>query len=97
MMTLAEILEQAQALSVSERKELAKMLIDSLSVEELRSPAITTGGVAEHWGQSLNHLLDEIGPIEFVDAHLEDPVAWVKEQRRKEAAQLDPYLDQADD
>ncbi len=33
-MTIAEILQQAKALSVQERKELVKLLIDSLDVPE---------------------------------------------------------------
>lgn len=38
-MTVAEILKQAQALSPQERKELAKLLIDSLDVTETEPPA----------------------------------------------------------
>jgi ribosomal protein L7/L12 len=33
-MTIAEILEQAKTLSVQERKELVKLLVDSLDVPE---------------------------------------------------------------
>jgi hypothetical protein len=40
-----------------------------------------------HWGQSLNRLMDEIGPIEMKYPEIEDPVAWVKrlrsDQRRR--------------
>jgi len=82
-MTIAEIFQQAKSLSPQERKELTKMLIDSLSVETVPS---TEGEPEEHWGKSLNRLLDEIGPIEMLYPEIEDPVEWVKhlraEQRR---------------
>lgn len=37
-MTVAEILEQAQALSPQERKELVKLLVDTLDVEMKTAP-----------------------------------------------------------
>ena len=36
-MTIAEIMQQAQALSPQERKELVKLLVDSLEVGQARS------------------------------------------------------------
>lgn len=80
-MSVAEILEQAKALTPAERKELTKLLIDTLDVSQPSS----TGEPDEHWGQSLNRLLDEIGPIEMKYPEIEDPVAWVKAQRRNRA------------
>ena len=85
-MTVTEIMKQAQALSPQERKELVKLLVDSLEVG--KPPSNASG---EHWGQSLNRLLDELGPIDLVDGEIEDPVEWVKTQRRKEANRLQPY------
>lgn len=79
-MTVMEIFEQAKALSVYERKELAKLLIDTLDVSESISRPKT--------GAEITAMLNEIGPIEFVDEHIEDPVEWVKAQRRKEADRL---------
>ena len=79
-MTITEILEQAQALSPQERKELAKLLIDSLDVAQ--KPA--TGEPEKHWGRNLLRLLDELGPIELVHPEIEDPVEWVKQIRREQ-------------
>ncbi|MDX1992757.1 MAG: hypothetical protein SF029_10215 [bacterium] len=76
--SLRDILEQAKALSPAERAELAKLLIDTLETTDAPSEP------AEHWGKSLNRLLDELGPIELVDSHIEDPVEWVRVQREKE-------------
>jgi hypothetical protein len=68
-MTVAEILEQAHTLSAEERKELVKLLIAPAT------PAKT--------GAEIVAMLEAMEPIEFVDAHLTDPVEWVKAQRRK--------------
>jgi hypothetical protein len=75
-MTVTEILEQVKALSPQERKELAKLLIDMMD-----TPADMP---EEHWGKSLNRLMDEIGPIEMKYPEIEDPVEWVKRLRAEE-------------
>lgn len=88
-MTITNILDQAKALSPQERKELAKLLIDTLDVpDEPKSDE-----PQEHWGQSLVRLLEELGPIEMANPEIDDPVEWVKEQRRKDAERLKPYWD----
>jgi hypothetical protein len=84
-MTVAEILEQAKALSAEERKELAKLLIDTLDTGETVSHAKT--------GAEIVAMLETIDPIEFVDPQIEDPVEWVKAQRQKRAEKLKPYRD----
>ncbi|MBZ0298369.1 MAG: hypothetical protein K8J31_01455 [Anaerolineae bacterium] len=78
-MTVAEILEQAKTLSAQERKELAKMLIDSLDV-----PISSSGEPPEHWGRALNRLLDELGPIDLIYPEIEDPVEWVQHIRQEQ-------------
>jgi len=82
-MTVAEIMEQAKTLSVQERKELVKRLVDTLDLPPEQKP----DEPEEHWGKSLNRLLDAIGPIEMLYPEIEDPVEWVKhlraEQRRR--------------
>lgn len=82
MMTVVDILNQAYALTVQERKELAKLLIDTLDTPPHSSPAAPeTEG---HWGKSLNRLMDDIGSIEMLYPEIEDPVAWVKHQRAEQ-------------
>jgi hypothetical protein len=82
-MSVAEILEQAKALSLEERRELAQLLLDMLDVPQPSS--VDTPG--EHWGKTLNRMMDEIGPIEMLYPEIEDPVEWVQhlraEQRRR--------------
>lgn len=86
-MTIAEILDQAKALSPQERKELAKLLIDTLEPSE--SPTFPKTGA------EIVAMLEAMEPIEFVDAAIEDPVEWIKAQRRKRADKLGAYRDDA--
>ncbi len=79
-MTVAEILEQAKALNANERKELAKLLIDTLDGAEKPKPAEPE----KHWGKNLLRLLDELGPIELDHAEIEDPVEWLKKIRQEQ-------------
>ncbi len=76
-MTITEILKQAEALSPQERKELAKLLIDSLDVE-------TSEDRQEHWGQMLNRLLDSLDMKDWEALDIDDPVEWVKQQRAQD-------------
>jgi hypothetical protein len=84
-MTVAEILEQTNTLSAQERKELAKLLIDTLDAVELVTQAKT--------GAEIVAMLETMQPVEFVDPDIEDPVEWVKTQRRKRQDKLNPYRD----
>jgi hypothetical protein len=74
-MTITEIFNQAKTLSREERKELAKLLIDTFDFEQSASQAKT--------GAEIVAFLNTIPPIELVDDEIEDPVEWVKTQRRK--------------
>ena len=82
-MTVTEVLEQARTLNRQERKELVKLLIDTLDIP-LQAEATKQ---TQHWGKALNRSLDEIGPIDLVYPEIADPVEWVKhlraEQRRR--------------
>jgi hypothetical protein len=84
-MTISEIFAQAKELSPQERKELAKLLIDSLDTGESATQLKT--------GTEIVAILQAMEPIEFVDPQIEDPVEWVKAQRRKRADTLKPYRD----
>ena len=80
-MTAAEILQQARALSVQERKDLAKLPIDTLDMGESTAQRKTGAEIVA------------MEPTEFVDPDIEDPVEWVNAQRRKRADKLKPYQD----
>lgn len=85
-MTVAEIFDQAKTLSLQERKELAKLLIDTLDTNE--------SVVQPKTGAEIVAMLQEMEPIEFVDPEIEDPVEWVKAQRQKRTDKLKPYWDE---
>ena len=88
-MSVTEIIEQVKALSQSERKEVAKAVIDLLDAPQAEPPQEST----THWGKNLVQMLEEMGPVELVDSHIEDPVEWVKAQRQKRKDKLKPYWD----
>lgn len=71
--SLEEALALALKLAPKERLQLIERVASS--VEEQPE---------EHWGKSLNRLIDEIGPIEMKYPEIEDPVEWVKQIRRDE-------------
>lgn len=75
-MTVSEIMQQAQSLSPQERKELVKLLVDSLEVT-----APVGMGKHVHWGENLVQLLDELDMSEWKEMDFDDPVSWVKENR----------------
>ncbi|MEO1287350.1 MAG: hypothetical protein AAFV93_06250, partial [Chloroflexota bacterium] len=73
-MTVAELLEQAKSLSTEERKELAKLLIDTLDNQPIQSFKT---------GDEIAHYIEQHPPIELVDSHIDDPVEWTMVQRQK--------------
>jgi len=83
-MSVTEILEQVKALSQVERDELLAELQALNAGRAVRVPKSQTGA-------EIVAKLETMEPIEFVDPEIEDPVEWVKAQRKKEADRLKPY------
>ena len=83
-MTVAEILEQAKKLTPEERDELVEQLTTLDEMEDDAQHASTGAEIV-----AMIEALEE--PIELVDPHIEDPVEWVKAQRRKRKEQLKEY------
>lgn len=83
--SLEEALAIALKLAPKERLQLIEQIASS--VERDLDAASTDEPSEEHWGKSLNRLMDEIGPIEMKYPEIDDPVEWVKhhrsEQRRR--------------
>ncbi len=77
---LEEALALALKLAPKERLQLIEQVASSVE-RDMEDSAEKQP--EEHWGKSLKQLMDEIGPIEFVDPEIEDPVEWVKAQRAK--------------
>lgn len=83
-MSVTEILEQVKSLSQVERDELLAELQALNAETAVRVPKSQTGA-------EIVAILETMEPIEFVDPEIEDPVEWVKAQRKKEADRLKPY------
>ena len=90
-MTVFEVLEQAKALKPSERKELVKLLIDTLEVEPVIADHADDTTTAEPWGKRLVRILEQTDLADWGDPHIEDPVEAVEAVRRQEQARLDAY------
>jgi hypothetical protein len=78
--SLDEALALALKLPTKERLQLIEQVaspverdIDTAAPEQPRSEG--------HWGQNLQRLLDELGPIELDHPEIEDPVEWLKQIR----------------
>jgi hypothetical protein len=85
--SLDEVLALALKLAPKQRLQLIEQVASSVEREiEPVSQAKT--------GAEIVAMLETIDPIEFVDADIEDPVEWVKAQRRKRENQLQPYWDE---
>ncbi len=80
---LEELLSMALRLSAADRLKLVERVVTSVE-QELQVPPSSDAQPTAHWGQALNQLLDEVGPIELADSEIDDPVEWVKAQREKQ-------------
>jgi hypothetical protein len=81
--SLEEALALALKLAPKERLQLIERVASSVE-REIESPPSGEEQPEEHWGKSLNRLMDEIGPIEMKYPEIEDPVEWVKHLRAEE-------------
>jgi hypothetical protein len=80
---LEEALALALKLGPKERLQLIERVASSVE-HEIEAPPFAEEQPEEHWGKSLNRLMDEIGPIEMKYPEIEDPVEWVKHLRAEE-------------
>lgn len=79
-MTVSEIMEQAKTLTSQERKELVKLLVDTLDIQDAGDEV--EQGI--HWGQSLNQKFDEMDSLEMKYPEVDDPVEWIKHLRSEQ-------------
>lgn len=78
--SLEEALALALKLAPKERLKLIEQVTSSVE-QDMESQSLPDEQPEEHWGKSLNRLLDELGPIDFLFPEIEDPVEWVKHLR----------------
>jgi hypothetical protein len=78
--SLEEALALALKLAPKERLQLIERVASSIE-REIEAHSSSEEQPEQHWGKSLNQLMDEIGPIEMKYPEIEDPVDWVKHLR----------------
>ena len=81
--TLEEALALALKLAPKERLQLIEQVASSVE-HEIEPVSSATKQPEEHWGQSLNRLLDELEPIGLLYPEIEDTVEWVKHLRSED-------------
>lgn len=92
--SLEEALELALKLAPKERLQLIERVASSIERDIDAAPSAAGQAVTQaKTGAEIVTMLETMDPIEFVDPEIEDPVEWVKAQRRKRADQLRPYRD----
>lgn len=90
-MTVQEVLEQAKTLNASERKELVKLLVDTLDVETATNNHAKAAETEGHWGKNLVQVLEQTDLADWGDPDIEDPVEAVEALRRQDLSRLDDY------
>lgn len=88
---LKEALSLALNLPPRERLQLVERIVSSVEGEFPATPGESLPQAKT--GAEIVAMLETMEPIEFVDPEIEDPVEWVKAQRRKRTDQLKPYWD----
>jgi hypothetical protein len=83
---LEDALSLALSLSPVDRLKLVEQVVSSLE-HELEVQPSSQAQPEAHWGQALNQLLDELGPLELADPQVNDPVEAVKSLRDKQRQQ----------
>ncbi len=81
--TLEEALALALQLAPKERLKLIEQVASSVE-HDMESLPMAIEQSEEHWGKSLNQMLDEFGPIDMLYPEIEDPIEWVKQIRANE-------------
>jgi hypothetical protein len=76
-----EALALALTLPSKKRLQLIEQVASSVERELDVSPP-----AGQHWGQALNALLDSLDTGDWEALEIDDPVAWVKQQRAAETA-----------
>jgi len=80
---LEEVLTLALRLSPGERLRLVERVVSSVE-RDIEMPPVSEQQPEEHWGQSLNRLLDTLDMSEWQSPEFDDPVEWLKQQREQE-------------
>jgi hypothetical protein len=87
---LEEALALALKLPPGDRLRLVERVVASVEHDIVAGVPVTQTPT-EHWGQSLNRLLDALDMSDWQALEINDPVEWVKALRRQDESRLDTY------
>ena len=76
MTTIDELYAQVNALPPDQRATLIARLLHDTTPDDASDNQLS-------WGQNLVRLIESMPPIQLIDDHIDDPVAWVNAQRAK--------------
>jgi hypothetical protein len=76
MTTIDELYAQVNALPPDQRTTLIARLLHDTTPDHASDNQLS-------WGQNLVRLIESMPPIQLIDDHIDDPVAWVNAQRAK--------------
>lgn len=82
-MSPQDVFDEALALALTLPSQRRLQLIEQVASSVARELEASPPG-GQHWGQALNALLDSLDTSDWEALEIDDPVAWVKQQRAAE-------------
>jgi len=89
MTTIDELYAQVNALPPDQRATLIARLLHDATPNDTGEKQLT-------WGQNIVRLIESMPPIQLIDDHIDDPVAWVNAQRAKRQALVEARVAEYD-
>ncbi len=89
MTTIDELYAQVNALPPDQRATLIARLLHDTTPDYASDNQLS-------WGQNLVRLIESMPPIQLIDDHIDDPVAWVNAQRAKRQALVEARVAEYD-
>ena len=89
MTTIDELYTQVNALPPDQRATLIVRLLHDATPDDASDNQLS-------WGQNIVRLIESMPPIQLIDDHIDDPVAWVNAQRAKRQALVEARVAEYD-
>jgi hypothetical protein len=89
MTTIDELYAQVNALPPDQRATLLARLLHDATPDYASDNQLS-------WGQNIVRFIESMPPIQLIDDHIDDPVAWVNAQRAKRQALVEARIAEYD-
>lgn len=89
MTTIDELYAQINALPPDQRATLIARLLHDATPDDASDNQLS-------WGQNIVRLIESMPPIQLIDDHIDNPVAWVNAQRAKRQALVEARVAEYD-